>query len=197
MKVSGWSILALAGFFLLGFAELTRTLHRVQVVDVAEFKQNLAQQATRRMRKPGIRGRILDAKGGVLAESRARRDIVCDLSAFLTSGGLSNTVAAADHEIARLADALGLDRPSTLTPNRIARHIRIASAVPLCIWRDLDESALARFAERAAQFPGFSMEAHAERLYPRGSFAAHVIGYTGRDRSESADDDAHLLTYEL
>ena len=197
MKVSNWSILALAGFFLLGFAEITRALHRVQVVEVAEFKQNLTQQATRRMRKPGIRGRILDAKGGVLAESRARRDIVCDLSAFLANGGLSNTVAAADHEIARLANALELDRPETLTPNRIARHIRTASAVPLCIWRDLDESTLARFAERAAQFPGFSVEAHAERLYPRGSFAAHVIGYTGRDRNESDADDGHLLTYEL
>ena len=197
MKVSGWSIFALALLFLLGIAELAHALHRVQVVDVAEFNQNLAQQATRRMRKPGIRGRILDAKGGVLAESRARRDIVCDLSAFLSNGGLSNTVAAVDHEIARLACALGLDRPSTLTADRIARHVRTASAVPLCVWRDLDESALARFAERAAQFSGFSVEAHAERLYPRGSFAAHVIGYIGRDRGVNDADEAHLLAYEL
>ena len=197
MKVSIWSILALAAVFLLGFAELAHSLHRVQVVDVAEFKQTLTQQATRRMRKPGIRGRILDAKGGVLAESRARRDIVCDLSAFLTSGGLSNTVTTANREIARLACALGIERPSTLTPTRIARHIRTASAVPLCVWRDLDESALARFAERATQFPGFAVEAHAERLYPRGSFAAHVIGYTGRDRDDSDADNAHLLAYEL
>ena len=197
MRVSVWSILALAALFLLGFAELARSLHRVQVEDVAEFKQNLNQQATRRMRKPGIRGRILDAKGGVLAESRARRDIVCDLSAFLSNGGLSNTVATADREIARLAGALGLDRPNALTPERIARHIRSASAVPLCVWRDLDEGALARFAERAAQFPGFSVEAHAERIYPRGTLAAHVIGYTGRDRGAGDADDARMLAYEL
>ena len=197
VRVSAWSILALASVFLIGFAELASTLYRVQVEDVAEFKQNLNRQATRRMRKPGIRGRILDARGGVLAESRARRDIVCDLSAFLSNGGLSNTVAAADREIGRLAGALGFDRPGALTPERIARHIRTASAVPLCVWRDLDEGTLARFAERAAQFPGFSVEAHAERIYPRGTFAAHVIGYTGRDRGAGDADDARLLAYEL
>ena len=197
MKVSRWSILTLAVLILLGFAGLARALYRVQVEDVAEFKQNLTQQVTRRMRKPGIRGRILDAKGGVLAESRARRDIVCDLSAFQKSGGLSNTIDAVNHEIARLSGALGRDRPSALTVVRIARHVRTSSAVPLCIWRDLDESTLARFAERAAQFPGFSVEAHAERIYPRGSFAAHLVGYTGRDRDEGDADDARLLAYEL
>ena len=197
MRVSAGSILAIAAVFLLGFAELARSLYRVQVEDVAEFKQNLNRQATRRMRKPGIRGRILDAKGGVLAESRARRDIVCDLSAFLSNGGFSNTVSAADREIGRLAGALGIDRPGSLTPERIARHIRSASAVPLCVWRDLDEGTLARFAERAAQFPGFSVEAHAERIYPRGTFAAHVVGYTGRDRGAGDADDARMLAYEL
>ena len=197
MRISSWSILAIAAVFLLGFAGLARSLYRVQVEDVAEFKQNLNRQATRRMRKPGIRGRILDAKGGVLAESRARRDIVCDLSAFLSNGGFSNTVSAADREIGRLAGALGVDRPGSLTPERIARHIRSASAVPLCVWRDLDEGTLARFAEREAQFPGFSVEAHAERIYPRGTFAAHVIGYTGRDRGAGDADDARMLAYEL
>ncbi len=196
-KVSAWSIVALVAVVLLGFAELTHALYRVQVEDVAEFKQNLTQQATRRMRKPGIRGRILDARGGVLAESRARRDIVCDMSAFLSNGGISNTVAAADREIARLSGALGIDRPANLTSGRIMRHIRTASAVPLCVWRDLGEETLARFAERAAQFPGFSIEAHAERIYPRGTFAAHVVGYTGRDRTAADADSARTLAYEL
>ena len=67
MKVSSWSIAALAALFTLGLLTLLANLYRVQVVDVAKFKEDLAQQATRRMRKPGIRGRILDARGGVLA----------------------------------------------------------------------------------------------------------------------------------
>ena len=121
MKVSRWSILALAALFTLGLAELAVELHRVQVVDVAAFKADLAQQAMRRMRKPGIRGRILDAKGGVLAESRARRDIVCDLSTFLKSGRIANTVTAVDDAITRLAEALGFDRPASLTIEQIGR----------------------------------------------------------------------------
>ena len=197
MKVSAWSMAVLAVIFTLGLAELAHSLYRMQVVDVAEFKQNLAQQATRRMRKPGIRGRIIDARGGVLAESRARRDIVCDLSNFFAGGGISNTVAAIDREIARLAGALGRERPESSRPERIARHIRAMSAVPFCVWKDLDDETLARFEERASSFPGFSVEAHAERIYPRGTFAAHLIGYTGRDRGGNDTDDSRMLAYEL
>lgn len=197
MKVSSWSVIGLAALFLLGFSELAVSLHRVQVEDVADFKKDLTDQATRRMRKPGIRGRILDAKGGVLAESRARRDIVCDLSAFLKSGSVSNTVAAVEAEIARLADELGFDRPSTVTADRIRRHIRTQSAVAMCVWRDLDEQSFAKFEERASAFSGFSVETHAERIYPRGTFAAHVVGYTGRDRGDGDEDDVRMLAYEL
>ena len=197
MRVSGWSILALAALFTAAFAGLARSLHRVQVVDVAEFKRNLANQATRRMRKPCIRGRILDSRGGVLAESRARRDIVCDFSAFTGAGGISNTIAAIGGEISRLAESLGIDKPAHLTAARIERHMRTSCAVPMCVWKDLDEATLARFAEREAQFKGFAVEAHAERRYPRGTFAAHLVGYTGRDRSAADSDDVKLLAYEL
>lgn len=196
MKVSVWSIATLAVLFAAGFAELAVSLYNVQVVNVAEFKRDLAHQATRRVRKPGIRGKILDSKGGVIAESRARRDIVCDLAEFRKNGSISNTVVAVEQEIARLAGALGVDRPETLTPRRIVRHIRTSSAIPMCVWRDLDESILARFEERAAAFPGFAVESHAERIYPRGTFAAHLVGYTGRDR-DLDDEDACMLAYEL
>ena len=196
MKVSLWSIAMLAALFFAGFVELSVALYNVQVVNVARFKRDLAQQATRRVRKPGIRGRILDSKGGVIAESRARRDIVCDLSFFRKNGGISNTVAAIEREVARLSGALGKDRPESLTSRRIARHIRTASAIPMCVWRDLDEFTLARFEERAESFPGFSVESHAERIYPRGTFAAHLVGYTGRDRNPD-DEDAYMLAYEL
>lgn len=197
MKVSSWSIVSLAVLFTLGLSVLSVELYRVQVVDVAKFKEDLTQQATRRMRKPGIRGRILDSRGGVIAESRARRDLVCDLSVFLKSGGTAKTVKAVDEAISRVSEALGFDRPSSLTTNRIVRHIRTQSAVPLCVLRDLDEQSLARFEERASEFQGFSVESHAERVYPRGSFAAHLVGYTGRDRSSDDEDDVRMLAYEL
>ena len=140
MKVPAWSIAILAALFAAGFAELAVSLYRVQVVNVAEFKRDLAHQATRRVRKPGIRGRILDSRGGVIAESRARRDIVCDLAEFRKNGSMSNTVAAVEREIVRLAGALGTDRPESITPRRIARHLRTSSAIPMCVLRDLDES---------------------------------------------------------
>lgn len=197
MRVRTWFLFVLAAMFTAGIAELAVSLHSVQVENSAEFKQDLSRQATRRMRRPAVRGRILDSTGGVLAESRARRDIVCDLSAFLKNGGFSNTVMAVDAGIIRLAGVLGLDRPESLDAARIARHARIASAVPMCVWRDANERTLAKFEERASEFPGFSVESHAERVYPRGKFAAHLVGYTGRDRDASDSDDARMLAYEL
>ncbi len=198
MRVSSWSISALAALFAVALLTLLASLYSVQVVDAAKFREDLTQQATRRMRRPGIRGRILDSRGGVMAESRARRDLVCDLSAFLgKGGGTAGTIAEADRAISGIAAALGFDRPQSVTVERIARHVRTRSAVPLCVWRDIDDRALARFEERAAEFPGFSVESHAERVYPRGRFAAHLVGYTGRDRSADDEDGARTLAYEL
>lgn len=197
MRVRWWSILVLAMAFIFGIANLAVHLHGVQVENTAEFKKNLSRQATRRMRKPAVRGRILDSAGGVLAMSRARRDIVCDLSAFLKSGGFSNTVEAVNEGIVRLAGALGIDRPASLDAKHIARHIRTQSAVPMCVWRDADETVLAKLEERASEFPGFSVEAYGERVYPQGTFAAHLVGYTGRDRDPGDPDSARMLAYEL
>jgi cell division protein FtsI/penicillin-binding protein 2 len=96
------------------------------VENVAEFTGQLSQQATRRMKKPGIRGRILDSRGDVLAESRARRDIVCEPSAFKKAGSTSNIVAAVDRAITDLATALGF---SAVDAGREVRFFNVASLV--------------------------------------------------------------------
>lgn len=197
MKVSNWSIAALAVLFSTGLLVVLSELYSVQVVEAAKFKEDLTRQATRRMRKPGIRGRILDSKGGVLAESRARRDLVCDLSAFLVLRKGEKTPGAVIEAAGKVAEAIGVDFPKSLTEQRIKRHMRIQSAVPMCVWRDIDDAMLARFEERASEFTGFSVESHAERIYPKGTFAAHLVGYTGRDRSHGDEDDVRMLAYEL
>ena len=177
MRVSSFAILALTAFFALGLAVLATTLYHVQVDDVARFRKSLENQATRRISIPGRRGRILDRTGRVLADSRPVHDVVCRLEYFQRAGGWSNTVNAIDAEVTRLAAVLRI--PRTLTRERIARHLRESSALPMTVWRDIDDGALARLAERTADFPGFSDALRAERIYPFGSIAAHVIGYTG------------------
>ncbi|MBR4654906.1 MAG: hypothetical protein IKO72_16235 [Kiritimatiellae bacterium] len=194
MRVHAGAILALLALFTLGTAVLAASLYHVQVDDVADARKRFRNQATRRISIPGLRGRILDRNGGVLADSRPSHDIAIRLECFQRSGGWSNTVAAADTEIDRLAAVLGLQR--TVARERIARHLRDSSALPLTVWRDIDDATLARFSERAADFPGFIGTLRAERIYPHGTFAAHVLGYTGRGRPDTDMGDTVVHYYE-
>ena len=193
MRVSAVAILSMLAFFTLGTSVLATALYRVQVNDVARFRERLEHQATRRISIPGRRGRILDRDGYVLADSRPRHDIVCNLESFQRNVGWSNTVNAINVELAHLSAVLRM--PCAVEPGHIARHLRESSALPLTVWRDIDDMALARFAERATDFPGFSDVLRAERIYPCGGLAAHVLGYTGRSRPDSHTGDTVVHYY--
>ena len=196
MKISVWFILSLGAVYLLGFVALGTTLFRMQCVDTGEFKADLAQQNTRRIRVPGLRGRILDRNGVVLATCRPSHCIQCNIEEFQRRGDAQKTVTAVEEAIVRLADRLGLTRPASLTPERIARHVKRASAMPLMLWEDVSDETFARFAEHAEEFPGFEATTRPERFYPCGSLAAHVIGFTGRSRPDDADS-AHFFEHDM
>ena len=189
MRVSAWFIVGLGCLFLFGFFVLGVSLYRLQAEKAGEFAEEETTQTTRRISVPALRGRILDRSGRVLADCRPSRCVVCNLEELQQRGGRSNTVNAIDAAVDALAAAIGT--PRVLTREQIARHVARASALPLTVWRDLDETTFARFAERADAFPGFDMAVRAERRYPYGKLAAHVIGYTGRGRP---GEDAALPT---
>ena len=185
MRVSPWFVAGLGCLFLFGFFVLGLSLFRLQTVKAGEFAEVETSQTTRRISVPALRGRILDRSGRVLADCRPSRCIVCNLEELQQRGSWSNTVNAVDAAVDALAGAMGIAR--TITREQIARHLAQASALPLTVWRDLDERTFARFAERAADFPGFDVTVRAERRYPHGTLAAHVLGYTGRGRPGGED----------
>ena len=185
MRVSPWFIAGLGCLFLFGFFVLGLSLFRLQTVKVGEFAEVETSQTTRRISVPAQRGRILDRSGRVLADCRPSRCIVCNIEELQQRGSWSNTVNAVDRAVDALAAAMGI--PRATTREQIARHVAQASALPLTVWRDLDERTFARFAERADDFPGFDVAVRAERRYPNGTLAAHVLGYTGRGRPGGED----------
>ncbi len=196
MKTSSWFILSLGAVYLLGFLVLGSTLFRLQYMDTGEFKADLAQQYTRRIRVPGLRGRILDRNGAVLAECRPSHCVQCNIEEFQRRGDATNTVAAVEEALGRLTDKLGLERPAGLTTARIERHVKQASAMPLVLWEDVSDETFARFAEHAEEFPGFEATTRPERTYPYGPLAAHILGYTGRSRPDDADS-AHFFEHDM
>jgi penicillin-binding protein 2 len=188
-------IISLGILFTVCFLVLAIALFRIQVRDVAEFTESQAVQTVRTVQVPGLRGRILDRKGRTLADVRPGHDIVCNLEAFRKSGGYSNTVDSIEKAIDSLAEVLAL--PRTVSRLRIERHLLQSRAIPLVVWRDVNDEVFARYSENASYFPGFSESVRAERVYPYGTLASHVIGYTGRDRPDSGNDFYHFYEMEI
>ena len=196
MKTSSWFIFSLGAVYLFGFLVLGCTLFRLQYMDTGEFKADLEQQNTRRIRVPGLRGRILDRNGAVLAECRPSHCIQCNIEEFQRRGDATNTVVAVEEAVGRLAEKLGLERPTSLTRARIERHVKRSSAMPLTLWEDVPDDTFARFAENSDAFPGFEATTRPERVYPCGRLAAHILGYTGRSRPDDADS-AHFFEHDM
>ena len=192
----GLPCLALALVFVAGLLQLAVRLKEVQVDDAADFSYASARQSLRRVQTGGVRGRILDRHGALLADNRTALSIVCQPAQFQrrTWEATVGEIAAA---ISNVAETIG--RPSPLSERAIRRHVNQSLAMPLFVWRDIDEGELAVFSEHEREFPGFAVEETEERVYPLGTLAAHLIGYVGRDRgeSEAGDEKFNYFATEL
>ncbi|MBO7721353.1 MAG: penicillin-binding protein 2 [Kiritimatiellae bacterium] len=180
------SCCALAMAFIVGLLHLAVRLREVQVVEAADYGYILGRQAERRVQTGGTRGRIFDRNGSVLADNRESVSIICRPSFFKkrTWDEIASGIIAA---ISNVESVVG--RPSPVTAKDVRRHIARSLAMPLPVWRDVDDGELARFSERESEFPGFAAEVVAERVYPQRRLAAHLLGYVGRDRGESVAGD--------
>ena len=193
-----------AAIFIAGLLTLAARLKTVQVDRAADATDGLRRQSVRRVQTAGVRGRILDRRGRVLADNRPSVSIVLNAGVFKRKGW-DETAEAISNAIAAVAAVVG--RPSPLTERDIRRHLHQSLARPLTVWRDIDADALARFEEQSfrlpgaaadgAQLPGFAVEETLERTYPNGPLAGHLLGYVGRDRAESPAGDEGFNFREL
>jgi penicillin-binding protein 2 len=182
-----------AGVFILGLVFLGVKLKEVQIEDSADYRYANSRQSVRRVQLGGVRGRILDRHGDVLAGNRSSLSISVDVAAF-QKRTWSDTVKEVANAVSNAANIIG--RPVKISEKAIKRHVNQSLAMPLVVWRDIDDVQLARFCEHEKELPGFSAEETEEREYPFGSMAAHVIGYVGRDRGEAVAGDEKFNFYQ-
>ena len=174
------------------FGALGMRLWKLQVAQGMEFQRKLAKQSLRSVRLPGIRGRILDRNGERLADNRPSYCVSLYLEELRRPGGVQATIDSAMDMLYRIAEAM--DRPLQMGPQDVRLHLNRRTPLPLVAWRDLDETAVARFAERASEFPGADLTVEPVRVYPQGGSACHLLGYVGRaeiaTNAASADGEA-------
>ncbi|MDD3440950.1 MAG: hypothetical protein PHU50_05795, partial [Kiritimatiellae bacterium] len=173
-------------------------LWNLQVAQGMEYQRRLVRQSLRSVRLPGLRGRILDRRGDALAENRPAFCVALHLEELRRTGGLSRTVDHIMDTLYRMAETM--DRPLDLGPGDVRTHLGRRTPLPLVAWRDLDETAVARFMEHAHEFPGAALTVEPVRVYPQGDLACHLLGYVGRadiEQLPESDGEPERFHYYL
>jgi penicillin-binding protein 2 len=179
------------------FVCLVASLWHVQVRDVSKYRSSVDRQSIRRVRLPGTRGVILDRNGVCLAENIPSYCIAMYIEELRQPGSWSNTINRVEAVIAELSQVLRL-KPE-VTRENIRKHISRRLPLPFLAWRDIDQAALARWAEANVTFPGVDVYVEPVRCYPMGPLAAHLLGYVGKadPEQESEEDFYHFYLPEM
>jgi penicillin-binding protein 2 len=153
-------------------------LWNLQVVQGHTFRENISRQSLRRIRHPGSRGRILDRNLIPLADNRASVGIALYLEELRVPGPPSRTIDRIEALLHEVAEKIELPLP--LTREQITIHYRHQRILPLLAWKDIDDAALARWAERVGPRVGMDLLTETVRTYPYGDLMAQTLGYVGR-----------------
>ena len=168
---------------------LAGALFRVQVLQGSTHAERLDKQSIRRVRLPGLRGVITDRHGELLADNRPGYCMALYVEELRQPGRWDKTIEEIERVISELSGVMGV-RPD-VSRDDVRTHIRRRLPLPFLAWRDLPPEALARWAESGVSFPGVDIHIEPLREYPRGTLAAHVLGYVGRARLKHDEDDPY------
>jgi len=169
-------LIVLCGVSLL-FTAFAMRLVQLQVWRHEELAQLAANNRERTIHRQGRRGKILDARGNLLANSQSVRIVAADPS--MTA---SNALATAQ----QLAPLLALDVPTlTAKLSSPGRYVRLKQKV--------DEDTAAKI--RALKIKGLVLEDQFVRTYPNGALASHVIGFVNHEQTGVQGIEAAMENY--
>ena len=151
------------------FMVLMGRLLFLQVMAAPQFEELVSKSRLREVPLPPLRGRILDAKGRVLADNRRSLDVTVDRAVIK-----KRSDRAALFE--RLAGVL------QTTPDELqARYAdgNYSVLLPLPVAEDVDETVATYLEERREDYPGVEVVEGSSRVYTYAPLASQIIGYLG------------------
>lgn len=178
---------------LLSFVFIVFMLWRLQVERGHHYASEGTRQSVRRVRLPGTRGAIFDRNGAPLVENRPGYGLAIYLEELRQPGAWSNTIDKVEEVIGEVSARIGME--PGIDREDIWNHIRKRLPLPLHGWQEMDESALARWAEQTAGIPGIDIYPQPQRHYPQGDSAAHLLGYVGR--AEQVQSEGERFDYYM
>ncbi|MEW6163648.1 MAG: penicillin-binding protein 2 [Pseudomonadota bacterium] len=170
------------GFVLVCFALLFARFLWLQVIQHNYYQTRAEENRISLVPIPPNRGLILDRNGEVLARN---------YSAY-TLEITPTQVRDLDATIDALAEFIEIGPKDRKRFKKLMEESRRFESLP--IRTRLSDQEVAKFIARRFRFPGVDIKARLFRQYPRGAFAAHVLGYIGRiterDQVRIGDEDA-------
>lgn len=145
----------------------------MQLVATGEYSEQAESNRTRTITTVAPRGRILDRNGVELVTNRPSLTVLAD-----------SEVVSDEVEMRMLANLIGMPylavRRKIQDQNEGAQSKRTVAV-------DVSRRVVAYIEEHPYLFPGVDVQERAQRHYPKGSLAAHVLGYTGTITSEQLE----------
>jgi cell division protein FtsI (penicillin-binding protein 3) len=148
----------------------------IQVINAEAYAETSVRQRVRTVELPATRGRIYDRDGEVLATSVDAATIYADPRAFrpsVTPSGIALPSAADARSVAGSLAAL-LDADVAELEERLSRDahfVYLGRQLPFEVGE----------AVRALRLPGVGVLTEPKRVYPNGTLAAQILGFTGID----------------
>ncbi|HPR83078.1 MAG TPA: penicillin-binding protein 2 [Pontiellaceae bacterium] len=183
----------LTGLLVCAFLLLGVSLWRLQVAKVSQFESRQQIQSLRRVRLPGIRGKIYDRNGLCLADNRPVYSIALFLEDMRRPGPWSKTIDRAMDVVGQVSQITGL-KP-VMDRDGIWKHIRLRLPLPLVLWNDIGPQSMARLAELGCGIPGVDIYTQATRIYPYSPYTSHLLGYVGRADIDAMSEEESYSYY--
>lgn len=174
------------------FSVLCLQLWNTQVLNWRSYEDKAQKQSVRRIRIPPIRGKIFTADGKILATNRASWDVHFHLSE-MRQKNRRETIAHILGESNRVAHCIG--RKNILTARQVEQHLNQYPAISMPLFADLTPEELLRLWELSPHIDGLEIVQTPVRIYPYGSLAVHLLGYTRQQDPKAATDRTEFNYY--
>ncbi|MBR7121481.1 MAG: hypothetical protein IKC94_04490 [Lentisphaeria bacterium] len=185
-------IVILGLLFFLAFLVLVFRLYFLQLHRGEEHRRLITRQSERRVRIPGLRGRIYSADGQLFAGNRQAYDLLF-FPSEMHQGGRRNTSEYMFNAAEKLARIL--HRQKCPSVEDFSRHLIISPGVPMTVFTDLSPVELALVFESSRQIEGIDIQFSPVRYYPMGDHASHIVGYARKADAANAGDREEFFYY--
>ena len=140
---------------------------QTQVIHGSEYTSLAEDNLWKRSRVRPSRGLILDRNGEILATNRPSYEVALIRELINDEEGTLRWLSTVLHE------------PQEVLQKRLDRQRSTARFRPVIVASGIPEEHVVRIEARRLEHPGVAVQIHAQRFYPRGVTAAHVLGYVG------------------